>query len=63
MSLVANLVAVGGDTSVGEVSLALPAVVGRSKQADIRLTHPLISRKHCEFSEIDDAGASVPLLA
>ena len=53
MTLVANLVAVGGDTSVGEVSLALPAVIGRSKQADVRLTHPLISRKHCEFSDID----------
>jgi pSer/pThr/pTyr-binding forkhead associated (FHA) protein len=53
MALVANLVAVGGDTSVGEVALALPAVVGRSKQADVRLTHPLISRKHCEFTDID----------
>jgi pSer/pThr/pTyr-binding forkhead associated (FHA) protein len=53
MSLVANLVAVGGDTSVGELALALPAVVGRSKQANVRLTHPLISRKHCEFSEAE----------
>ena len=57
MTLVANLVAVGGDTSVGEVALALPSVVGRSKQADVRLTHPLISRKHCEFS--DNAGKVV----
>ena len=29
----------------------MPAVVGRSRDADVTVTHPLISRRHCEISE------------
>jgi pSer/pThr/pTyr-binding forkhead associated (FHA) protein len=49
----AKLVVVGGEAKTGEVKLKLPAVVGRSHEADVRLSHPLVSRKHCEFSEVD----------
>ncbi len=48
----AKLVVVGGEAKAGEVKIKkLPAVVGRGDEADIRLRHPLVSRKHCEFFE------------
>lgn len=53
MPLLVKLVAVGGDTSIGEVEVTLPAVIGRSTQTDVRLPHPLVSRKHCELTERD----------
>ena len=34
-----------------EVTLQLPAVLGRSREADVTVAHPLISRRHCEISE------------
>lgn len=50
----AKLVVVGGEVKAGEVKIKkLPAVVGRSDDADIRLRHPLVSRKHCEIFEAD----------
>ena len=30
-------------------SIKLPCVVGRGRQSDVVVVHPLISRKHCEF--------------
>jgi hypothetical protein len=48
----AKLVVVGGEAKSGEVKIKkLPAIVGRGDEADIRLRHPLVSRKHCEISE------------
>lgn len=37
-----------------ELDLETPVVIGRSKQADITLGHPLVSRRHCEITEGDD---------
>jgi pSer/pThr/pTyr-binding forkhead associated (FHA) protein len=48
----AKLVVVGGEAKSGEVKIKkLPSVVGRGDEADIRLRHPLVSRKHCEIFE------------
>lgn len=30
-------------------SIQLPCVVGRGRQCDVVVVHPLISRRHCEF--------------
>jgi pSer/pThr/pTyr-binding forkhead associated (FHA) protein len=47
----AKLVVVIGKTTKREVSLRLPTVLGRSREADVTVAHPLISRRHCEISE------------
>ena len=47
----AKLLIVMGNTTKRQVSLQLPAVVGRSRDADVKVIHPLISRRHCEISE------------
>ena len=49
----ARLVVVGGDMDTSEVSLTLPAVVGRGRDASIHLAHPLVSRRHCELRECE----------
>ena len=47
----AKLLVVMGKTTKHKVALQLPAVLGRSREADITVAHPLISRRHCEISE------------
>ena len=54
----AKLVVVGGDTHFEEVVLRFPAVIGRGKDCDIVLRHPLVSRSHCEISATE-AGLRV----
>ncbi len=49
----AKLVVVGGKAQAGEFNLKLPAIVGRSRSADLPLNHPLVSRQHCEIFEAD----------
>lgn len=49
----AKLVVVGGNTSKRVVDLKLPTVVGRSREADLTVAHPSISRRHCEIFEHD----------
>jgi predicted component of type VI protein secretion system len=50
----AKLVVVGGgDAKVSEISLKLPATIGRSRKATVKLPHPLVSRRHCEVFERD----------
>lgn len=49
----AKLLVVTGKTTKREVELQLPAVLGRSREADVTVAHPLISRRHCEISEND----------
>jgi pSer/pThr/pTyr-binding forkhead associated (FHA) protein len=50
--LQAKLVVVGGETKTQEIELKqLPAVLGRSREAAIKLPHPLVSRNHCELLE------------
>jgi predicted component of type VI protein secretion system len=50
----AKLVVVRGKASKGHIALKLPTVIGRSREADLTVAHPTISRKHCEIFE--DAG-------
>ena len=47
----AKLVIVGGKANRSQVSVTLPAVIGRSREADLTVAHPMISRKHCELYE------------
>ena len=47
------LVSVGGDVRASEISLQLPTVVGRGREAVLTLPHPLVSRRHCELYERD----------
>ena len=50
----AKLVVVGGESAEGEYALTLPAIIGRSRSADLKLGNQLVSRKHCELFE--DSG-------
>lgn len=52
--LVAKLVVVGGDVEFDEIRLQLPAIIGRGRDAQITLAHPLVSRQHCELYELGD---------
>ena len=49
----AKLVVVGGNIREPEIELSLPAVMGRSRSATVKLRHPLVSRQHCEIFEAD----------
>lgn len=49
----AKLVVVEGETSTRQFDLQTPAVIGRSRSTDVTLSHPLVSRRHCEMSEAD----------
>jgi pSer/pThr/pTyr-binding forkhead associated (FHA) protein len=49
----AKLVVVGGKAKAEQFALTLPAIVGRSRSADVPLNHPLVSRQHCELFESD----------
>ncbi len=46
-----KLIVVGGKVNRTEVQLRLPAVLGRSREADLTLGHPSISRRHCRLRE------------
>jgi len=47
----AKLVIVGGKANKTQVSLKLPSIVGRSREADLTIAHPMVSRQHCEIYE------------
>lgn len=47
----AKLIIVGGKANKGHVSLKLPTTVGRSREADLTIAHPMVSRRHCEIFE------------
>jgi len=47
----AKLIVVGGKASKGTISLKLPTVVGRSRQAGLTVAHPMVSRRHAELFE------------
>ncbi len=49
----AKLVIVGGKANKGPISLKLPTVIGRSREADLTVAHPMISRQHCRLFEVD----------
>jgi pSer/pThr/pTyr-binding forkhead associated (FHA) protein len=43
----------GGELSASEIVLPLPATIGRGRDVSLSLTHPLVSRHHCELSRVD----------
>jgi predicted component of type VI protein secretion system len=47
----AKLIVVGGDAVAAEYELTLPAVIGRSRSASIKVPQALVSRRHCELYE------------
>jgi predicted component of type VI protein secretion system len=47
----AKLVVVRGKASKGAISLNLPTVIGRSRDVDLTIAHPTVSRRHCELFE------------
>ena len=49
----AKLLVIGGEAEAEEITLQLPATVGRSRDATINLSHPLVSRQHCELFEVN----------
>jgi pSer/pThr/pTyr-binding forkhead associated (FHA) protein len=50
----AILIVVGGKITKKAVSLKkLPVVIGRSREARLTISHPMISRQHCEVFERD----------
>ncbi len=48
-----TLTVIRGKVSRSEIACHPPAVVGRSREADLTIAHPMISRQHCELYEID----------
>ena len=53
MPIQPKLTIVGGKASKGVVTLKLPARIGRSKDAALKIAHRTVSRKHCELFEVD----------
>jgi len=60
----ARLILVEGRATKSKINLRLPVRLGRSPKADVRIQHPLVSRRHCELFERDgelvvrDTGSS-----
>ena len=50
----AKLVVVAPKEHSGEHTVNLPAVLGRGREATLKLLHPLVSRKHCEIRQSGD---------
>ena len=48
-----KLIVVSGKANKGAVTLKPPIVIGRSRQAELTVAHPMISRRHCEIFETD----------
>ncbi|HEX7380513.1 MAG TPA: FHA domain-containing protein [Pirellulales bacterium] len=51
----ARLVVVGGKANKSEVRLKLPAMIGRSRDADVTVSHASVSRHHCLIYELEGA--------
>lgn len=49
----AKLVIVGGKANKGQISLKLPTIIGRSREAGLTVAHAMVSRHHCELFEVD----------
>jgi pSer/pThr/pTyr-binding forkhead associated (FHA) protein len=49
-----TLLVVGGDLEATEIPLRLPAIIGRGRDVAVNLSHPLVSRRHCEL--VDENG-------
>lgn len=53
MAMQARLILLDPPAAQRELHLSLPATVGRSREAKIKLVHSQVSRVHCEFFEQD----------
>jgi hypothetical protein len=49
----AQLVIVGGKVNKSIIALKLPTIIGRGRQAKLKISHPMVSRQHCELFEKD----------
>ncbi len=49
----ATLVIIRGKANKSQIALNLPTVIGRSRDADLTVAHPMISRQHCELYDAD----------
>jgi pSer/pThr/pTyr-binding forkhead associated (FHA) protein len=49
----AKLMVVGGDAEQSEVELQLPTIIGRGHEAELNVSHALVSRQHTEVFERD----------
>ena len=47
------MIVVGGKATKGKIDLKLPTLIGRSREAQLTVAHPMISRRHCEIYEVD----------
>lgn len=48
-----RLTVVAGKTNKKAIALTPPTKIGRSRDADLTIPHPMISRRHCELFEAD----------
>lgn len=48
-----RLKVIRGKANRDAVDLSIPAVIGRSREADLTVIHPMISRRHCELFQRD----------
>ena len=48
-----ELLVVGGKASRAGMAVILPTIVGRSRESGLTISHPTISRRHCELFEVD----------
>jgi hypothetical protein len=48
-----KLLVITGKTNQRVVQIKLPTVIGRSREADLKVPHPLVSRRHCELREAE----------
>ena len=55
----AKLLVVAGDANQTEIELKLTTVIGRSRDADVTIAHPLVSRRHCEIVKGEDGRLQV----
>jgi hypothetical protein len=46
-----KLMVIGGKANRKDLSLKLPVIVGRSRTAGLTISHPMVSRQHCEIFE------------
>ncbi len=48
-----TLIVIRGKVGRDEIAFHPPAVMGRSREADLTVAHPMISRQHCELYEVN----------
>lgn len=49
----AQLYVVSGNTSETIVTVPLPCIIGRGKDADLTIDHPTVSRRHCKIDVLN----------